>query len=50
MSSQNHRLSFRSHGLLMELTFVCGFFAVAACVFVNSKAVGNAVLKLEAVR
>ena len=34
MSSQNHRLSFRSHGLLMELTFVCGFFAVAACVFV----------------
>lgn len=34
MSSNSGKIPFRSHGLLMELTFVCGFFLAAACVFI----------------
>lgn len=34
MNSHSGKIPFRSHGLLMELTFVCGFFLAAACVFI----------------
>ena len=34
----------------MDVSMQPDWEGVAACVFVNSKAVGNAVLKLEAVR
>ncbi len=33
MSQQNHPRPARSHGLLMELIVVCGFFMGAACLF-----------------
>ncbi len=34
MNTKPKRLSFRSHGLLMELTIICGFFIAAASIFI----------------
>ena len=42
--------SFGGSGGTMDVSMQPDWAGVAACVFVNSKAVGNAVLKLEAVR
>ena len=34
MNKKPAKMSFRSHGLLMELTIICGFFIAAACIFI----------------